>query len=65
MYMGPMLLDRNSYMGNICARAQCLWGWGSYCEAEKYKSPGVDQIAAELVQAGGETLRSENRNLFS
>jgi hypothetical protein len=25
----------------------------------RYKSPGVDQIPAELIQAGGETLRSE------
>jgi hypothetical protein len=25
----------------------------------RYKSPGVDQMPAELVQAGGETLRSE------
>jgi hypothetical protein len=25
----------------------------------RYKSPGVDQITAELIQAGGETLRSE------
>jgi hypothetical protein len=26
---------------------------------KKYKSAGVDQIPAELIQAGGETLRSE------
>jgi hypothetical protein len=26
---------------------------------EKYKSPGNDQILAELIQAGGETLQSE------
>jgi hypothetical protein len=26
---------------------------------KRYKSPGVDQIPAELIQAGGETLRSE------
>jgi hypothetical protein len=25
----------------------------------RYKSPGVDQIRAELIQAGGETLCSE------
>jgi hypothetical protein len=24
-----------------------------------YKPPGIDQIPAELIQAGGETLRSE------
>jgi hypothetical protein len=32
---------------------------------KSYKSPGVDQVAAELIQAGGETLRSEIRNLYS
>jgi hypothetical protein len=32
---------------------------------EKYKSPGVDLIPAELSQAGGETLRSEIHNLLS
>jgi hypothetical protein len=26
---------------------------------KKYKSPGSDKIPAELIQAGGETLRSE------
>jgi hypothetical protein len=26
---------------------------------KRYKSPGSDQIPAELVEAGGETLRSE------
>jgi hypothetical protein len=29
---------------------------------KRYKSPGVDQIPAELIQAGGETLRSEIHN---
>jgi hypothetical protein len=27
--------------------------------SKRYKSPGVDQIPAELIQAGGGTLRSE------
>jgi hypothetical protein len=31
---------------------------------KRYKSPGVDQIPAELIQAGGGTLRSEIRKLF-
>jgi hypothetical protein len=30
----------------------------------RYKSPGIDQIPFELFQAGGETLRSEIRNLI-
>jgi hypothetical protein len=32
---------------------------------KSYKSPGVDQIPAELVQAGGETLLSEIHKLLS
>jgi hypothetical protein len=31
---------------------------------KNYKSPGVDQIPAELIQAGGETLRSEIHKLI-
>jgi hypothetical protein len=30
----------------------------------RYKSPGVDQIPAELIQAGGETLHSEIHKLI-
>jgi hypothetical protein len=29
---------------------------------KKYKSPDSDQISAELIQAGGETLQSEIHN---
>jgi hypothetical protein len=31
---------------------------------KRYESPGVDQIPAELIQAGGETLRSEIHKLI-
>jgi hypothetical protein len=31
---------------------------------KSYKSLGVDQIPAQLIQAGGETLRSEIRKLI-
>jgi hypothetical protein len=31
---------------------------------KRYKSPGVDQIPAEVIQAGGETLRSEIHKLI-
>jgi hypothetical protein len=31
---------------------------------KRYESPGVDQIQAELIQAGGETLRSEIHKLI-
>jgi hypothetical protein len=30
----------------------------------RYRSPGVDQISAELIQAGGETLDSEVHKLI-
>jgi hypothetical protein len=31
---------------------------------KSYKSPGVDQISEELIQAGGETLNSEIHKLI-
>jgi hypothetical protein len=31
---------------------------------KRYKSPGIDQIPAELIQAGGNTLRSEIHKLI-
>jgi hypothetical protein len=31
---------------------------------KRYKSPGVDQIPAELIQAGGETLHSDIHKLI-
>jgi hypothetical protein len=32
---------------------------------KRYKSPGIDQIPAELIQAGGSTLRSEIHKLIN
>jgi hypothetical protein len=32
---------------------------------KKYKSPGTDQITAELIQGGGETLQSEIHKLIN
>jgi hypothetical protein len=32
---------------------------------KKYKSPGSDQIPAELIQAGGEMLLSESQKLIN
>jgi hypothetical protein len=32
---------------------------------KRYKSPGSDQIPAELIQAGGETLMSEIHKLIN
>jgi hypothetical protein len=33
-------------------------------KVKSYKSPGTDQILAELIKAGGETLCSEIHNLI-
>jgi hypothetical protein len=32
--------------------------------SRRYKSPGIDQILAELIQAGGKILRSEVHKLI-
>jgi hypothetical protein len=37
---------------------------GAIGKLKRYKSPGVDQIPAELIHAGGETLRSEIHKLI-
>jgi hypothetical protein len=34
-------------------------------ELKKYKSPGTDQITAELIEAGGDTLLSEIHKLIN
>jgi len=34
-------------------------------KSKKYKSPGTVQIAAEIIQAGRETLYSEIHNLIN
>jgi hypothetical protein len=31
---------------------------------KRFECPGVDRISAELIQGGGETLRSDIYNLF-
>jgi hypothetical protein len=47
----------NVYM-DLSSEAEVATG-----KLKRYKSPGVDQIPAELIQAGGETLRSEIHKL--
>jgi hypothetical protein len=37
----------------------------SIAKLKKYKLPGSNQILAELIQAGGETLRSEIHKLMN
>jgi hypothetical protein len=32
---------------------------------KRHKSPGIDQIPAELIKAGGRTIRSENHKLIN
>jgi hypothetical protein len=36
----------------------------SQCNVQRYKSPGIGQIPVKMIQAGGETLRSEIHNSF-
>jgi hypothetical protein len=43
----------------------CLKVEISIAKLKKYKSPGSDQIPAELIQAGGEMLPSEIHNLIN
>jgi hypothetical protein len=35
----------------------------AFAKLKRYKSPGVDKISAEQIQAGGETWRSEIHKL--
>jgi hypothetical protein len=37
----------------------------AFAKLKKYKSPGSDQIPAELIQAGGEILLSEIHKLIN
>jgi hypothetical protein len=37
----------------------------AFAKLKKYKSPGIDQIPAELIQAGGEILLSEIHKLIN
>ena len=46
------------------AWVKCLWGWDGYWKAKKHKSPGIDQITAELFKAWRRTIRSEVRKLI-
>jgi hypothetical protein len=52
MYMGFMMLGRW-----ICIQL-------SHGKLKSYKSPGTDQILAELIKAEGETLYSEIHRLI-
>jgi hypothetical protein len=65
MYMGWVVLGRLKCMqpSNLCqspvpSASEVDVAIG---ELKRYKSPGVDQIPAELIQARGETLHLEIR----
>ena len=58
-------MHRNTHSRTTSARAKCLWGWVGYWKAKKsHKSPGIDQIPAELIKAGGRTIRYETHKLI-
>jgi hypothetical protein len=37
--------------------------WNCYWKAERYKSPGIDEIPADLIQVESNVLRSELQKL--
>jgi hypothetical protein len=64
MYMGLMFFDRNT--------TEPLVPEPSASEVEmaiekikRHRSPGIDQIKAELIKAGGETIRYEIHKLIN
>jgi hypothetical protein len=67
MYMGLIMLDRQKYtqQNHQCQRRVTFSSrWLLKRKAKKrHKSPGIDQIAAELIKAGGETIRYEKKLL--
>jgi hypothetical protein len=53
MYMGQVVPEPSASEVEAA-----VWKW------KRYKTPGVDLIPAELIQTGGETLRSEIHKLI-
>jgi hypothetical protein len=60
--MGSVMWGRQKYNRATGAWSECLWGWDGYWKANKDKTPGTDQIPAELCKADGRkfTLKSIN-----
>jgi hypothetical protein len=50
----PLVADPSSFKVDITIE-----------KLKRYKSPGIDQIPAELIQAGGNTLCSEIHKLIN
>jgi hypothetical protein len=46
------------------AWAKCLWVLNGYWKA-RHKSPAIDQIAAELIKAGGRTIHFKTHKLIN
>jgi hypothetical protein len=66
MYVGLMMLGRLKYI------QQSHWCLSPVTEVEmpieklkRHTSPGIDQIPAELIKAGGRTIRSEIHKLIN
>ena len=58
-------MHRNTHSRTTSPWAKCFWGWVGYWKAKKsHKSPGIDQIPAELIKAGGRTIRYETHKLI-
>jgi hypothetical protein len=56
--------DWSTYSRATSAWVQCLWGWDGYWKVKSHKSPGIDQIPAELIKAAGKIIRSEIHKLI-
>jgi hypothetical protein len=64
MYVGLMILDRNTYSRDTSAWAKCLWGWDGYWNAKRHKSTGNGQFPADLIKAGSTTIRFQIHKLI-
>jgi hypothetical protein len=66
MYMGFMMLGRWIYiqLSNLVPEPSPVKVEIAIGKWRSYKSPGTDQIPAELIEAGGETSYSEIHKLI-
>jgi hypothetical protein len=66
MYMGLMMDGRWKYIQLSSVPELSSFEFQvAIANVKKYKSPGIDQILAKLIQAVGETLHSEIQEVFN
>jgi hypothetical protein len=60
MYMGLMMLGRQMHAAEpLVPELSAIEGELAIVELKSHKSPGIDQIPAELIKAGGGTILYE------